>query len=255
MHLIASREVLDNINILNFITINIWHNICSRSHIQQLLHPKSNNTKKGRHLMKRFPKILVATCAALALTSSLALAAETTKKPKAAPAPAMQAAGQMQGMMGQGMGKGMGMMGMSALSPEKQELAKAIMNEHREALFPLHQSLYAKNAELEALNASGNGDSDKARAVIREIADLNAKMLIENGKFRARLVKETGLRTAPMGHGMMGGMMGGKGMMGGGMSCPMMEKMMGGMPHGAAPATPAAPAEKAPAKASSGHNM
>ena len=219
--------------------------------------------------MKRFPKILAATCAALALSSSLALAAEAPKKVNPAPvkpAPAAQPAHQMGGMMGGGMmgggmmGGGMmggmtgGHMGLAALSPEKQEIAKALMTEHRDALFPLHQSMYAKNAELEALNAAGNGDSDKAKTVIRDIADLNAKMLIENGKFRARLVKETGLRTAPMGHGMMaggmGGMMGGKGMMGGDMKCPMMEKMMGGMQHGAAPAAPPAPTtDKAPAKA------
>ncbi len=212
--------------------------------------------------MKRFPKILAATCAALVLTSSLALAAEAPKKAKAAPAKPVHAAqpahGQMGAMMGGMMGGQMGMMGLAALSPEKQELAKAIMTETREAMFPLHQSLYAKNAELEALNAAGNGESDKAKAVIRDIADLNAKMLIENGRFRTRLVKETGLRTAPMGHAMMGGMSGG---MGGGMKCPMMDGMKGGMmggmkggmkggmQHGAAPATPAASTDTAPAKA------
>jgi len=213
--------------------------------------------------MKRLPKILAATCAALALTSSLALAAEAPKNVKAAPAQPAQAAQPAQTAHQMGMGMGMmaqhkGQMGLAGLSPEKQEIAKALMNEHRDALFPLHQSLYAKNAELEALNAVGNGDSDKAKAVIREIADLNATMLMENGKFRAHLVRETGLRTAPMGHGMMaggmsggmsggmmGGMSGGKGMMGGDMKCPMMEKMMGGMQHGAALA---APADKAPAK-------
>lgn len=211
--------------------------------------------------MKRFPKILAATCAALVLSASLALAAEAPKKAKAAPAQPAQAAGQMApmgGMMGGmkgGMGGGMGQMGLAGLSPEKQELAKAIMTEHHEAMFPLHQSLYAKNAELEALNAAGNGETDKAQAVIRDIADLKVKALTENARFRTRLVKETGLRTAPMGHGMMGGMAGGKmGMMGGGMSCPMMGGMpegmkggmKGGMQHGA---VPAAPAGKTPAKA------
>lgn len=213
--------------------------------------------------MKRFPKILAATCAALALTSSLALAAEAPKKAKAVPAKPTQAA-QPVHQMGMGMmAQHKGQMGLAGLSPEKQEIAKAIVAEHHDALFTMHQSVYAKNAELEALNAAGAGDSDKAKDVIREIADLTAKMLMENGKFRAHLVRETGLRTAPMGHGMMGGgmsggmmggmmggmsggMSGGKGMMGGDMKCPMMEKMMGGMQHGAAPA---APADKAPAKA------
>ncbi len=202
--------------------------------------------------MKRFPKILAATCAALALTSSLALAAEAPAKPTPAVQPHHGAA------PGKAVGQPTGQMGLAGLSPEKQEIAKALMNRHSAALFPLHQSLYAKSAELEALNAAGSGESAKAKAIIREIADLNAKMLLENGAFRARLIKETGLRTAPMGHnqmggmagGMMGGMMGGKGMMGGEMKCPMMEKMMekmmGGMQHGAAPA---AQADKAPAPA------
>ncbi len=204
--------------------------------------------------MKHLPKILATTCAALALTSSLALAAEAPAKPTPAVQPHHGAA------PGKAVGQPMGQMGLAGLSPEKQEIAKALMNRHKAALFPLHQSLYAKSAELEALNAAGNGESAKAKAVIREIADLNAKMLLENGAFRARLVKETGLRAAPMGHGqmggMMGGMMGGKGMMGGEMKCPMMEKMTGGMQHGAAPAdkaAPAAQADKAPADAHDAH--
>jgi len=189
--------------------------------------------------MKRLLKILAATCTALLMSSSLALAAQAPKKAKAVPAEPAHAIHQQHGAMG-------GQMGLAGLSPEKQELARTIMNAHRDALFPLQQSLYAKNVELEALNAAGNGESERAKSVIREIGDLNAKVLIENGAFRTRLVKETGLRTAPKGHGMMaGGMMAG-GMMGGEMKCPMMEKMMGGMQHGAAPA---APAGKAPAKA------
>lgn len=195
--------------------------------------------------MKRLSKVLAAVCAALALSASLALAAEAPKKAKTVPAKAAQTT-----HTGPQMGMGMmekhgGQMGLAGLSPEKQEIAKTLMNAHRDALFPLHQSLYAKNAELEALNAAGNGESDKAKDLIRDISDLNAKMLMENGSFRAKLVKETGLRTAPMGHGMMGG----KGMMGGGMKCPMMEQMMGGMQHGAAaaPAAGKAPAAKAPA--------
>ncbi|PKN09068.1 MAG: hypothetical protein CVU73_03915 [Deltaproteobacteria bacterium HGW-Deltaproteobacteria-8] len=181
--------------------------------------------------MKRFPKILAATCTALVLSSSLAMAAEAPNTSKAAPAMPAHAAQALHGSMP---GSMPGQMGLAGLSPEKQELARTIMNAHRDALFPLRQSMYAKSLELEALNAAGNGDSGKAKAVIREIADLNAKMLMENGTFRARLVKETGLRTAPMGPGMMSGGM----MAGGGMKCAMMEQMMsqmnGGMAHGAA---------------------
>jgi hypothetical protein len=195
--------------------------------------------------MKRFPKILVATCAAVALSSSLALAAE----PAAAPMPAhaghagmVGAHGPMMGMLGQ-------------LSPEKQEVARKLMDEHAKALFPLHQDLYAKYAALEAANAAGEGDSAKAKGIIRDIADLNAKMLTENSKFRARIFKETGLRVPLMGHGMMGmggmmgGMMGGKGgcgeMMGsmkGGMMGGMMGQMgqMGAQPNGAAAGQPGA---------------
>lgn len=159
---------------------------------------------------------------------------------------------------------GHNMMGpLAQLSPEKQVAAKKLMDANAAAMHPLHQSLYAKLAELEALNAGGEGESGKAKAVIRDIADLNAKMLIENGKFRTRLFKETGLRVPVMGHGGMGGM----GMMGGGkggMGCGMMGGkggmgMMGAkggmgamMAHGA-PAVPAPPA--APEAAGhDGHN-
>ncbi len=198
-------------------------------------------------LPRTFARTLTATVAALVLTSSLALAAEPAAKPApAAPAPAaghgMRAHGQQGGMA------------LAALSPEKQEIARTLMAAHAQALAPLHQSLYAKGMELEALNAAGEGESAKARAAIRDIADLEAKMLTENAKFRAQMVKKTGLRTPVMGHGMMGGqggmmggMMGGKGMMGqGGMSCPMMQGKAGGQGghagHGAAAQAPAGPA-------------
>jgi len=148
---------------------------------------------------------------------------------------------------------GHGLMGpLAQLSPEKQEAAMKLMDANRAAMFPLHQSLYAKHTELEALNASGEGESGKAKAVIRDIADLNAKMLQENGKFRARLFKETGLRVPVMGHGSMGGM----GMMGGkmgGKGCGMMAgKMGGGMGAMMAPGAPA-PADAPGAADHSGH--
>lgn len=204
--------------------------------------------------MKRFPKVLVATCAAIALSSSLALAAD---------APAQQnphAGHAMPGQTGQHSMSGHGaMMGpLSQLSAEKQDVAKKLMAANSEAMFPLHQNMYAKLAQLEALNASGEGDSAKAKSAIRDIADLNAKMLQEDGKFRARMFKETGVRVPVMGHGAMGGMgmMGGKG---GQMGCGMMGGkggMMGGMMGGkmgamAAGATAAAvPADAAAAGAS-----
>ena len=177
--------------------------------------------------MKRFPKILAATCAAIALSSSLALAAEPMKN--AVPTPATMPYGGVHGQHG-GMGPMMGPL--AQLSPEKQQAARKLMAENAKILFPLHQSLYAKYAELEAVNAAGDGESGKAKSVIRDIADLNAKMLVANSKFRAQMFKETGLRVPVMGHGMMGmgGMMGGKGMCG-----EMMGGMRGGMMGGRAP--------------------
>lgn len=195
--------------------------------------------------MKRFPKILAATCAAVALSSSLALAAEPSRND--APAPAPVPGPGFHGAHG-AMGVGSMMGPLAQLSPEKQEAARKLMTGHANAMFPLHQSVYAKAAELEALNAAGEGESGKAKGVIRDIADLTAKMLQENGKFRARMFKETGLRVPVMGHGMMGGgMMGGKGcgMMGGAQMGGMKGGMMGGMGGmmmGGAPAgAPAAP--------------
>ncbi|MDR3640096.1 MAG: hypothetical protein P4L39_02090 [Humidesulfovibrio sp.] len=54
--------------------------------------------------MKRFPKILVATCAALALTASLALAADATSAKSTVPATAqINCPGAVSGQMGSGM--------------------------------------------------------------------------------------------------------------------------------------------------------
>ncbi|GAB6124939.1 hypothetical protein [Humidesulfovibrio idahonensis] len=72
--------------------------------------------------MKRFPKILAATCAAIALTASLAIAAEATSDKTAPATTPIQAncpgatTGQMgQGRMGQGM-MGAGMMSQSQMA-------------------------------------------------------------------------------------------------------------------------------------------
>lgn len=199
--------------------------------------------------MKRFPKILAATCAAVALSASLAFAADAPGQPAPQPPFGPHAGHAQAGQMGP---HGMAL---AALTPEKQVLARTLMDEHRAALFPLHQNLYAKRAELEALNASGAGLTSKSKAVIRDIADLNAKMLAADAAFRAKLFKETGLRVPVMGHGMMGG-----GMMSGG-KCAMMSQMggqmggmmMGGMQHGAQAPAAAAPVP-APAPDHDAHN-
>lgn len=194
--------------------------------------------------MKRLPKIIVATCAAVALSSSLALAAEAPAPQNPHAAHAMSGQPGVHSMSGHG-----AMMGpLAQLSPEKQEAAKKLMAANSAAMFPLHQNVYAKLAELEALNAGGEGESSKAKSVIRDIADMNAKMLQEDGKFRARMYKETGLRVPVMGHGGMGGMgmMGGKG---GGMGCGMMGGkggQMGAMAAGATAPTALAAGDASP---------
>jgi Spy/CpxP family protein refolding chaperone len=176
--------------------------------------------------MKRFPKILAATCAAVALSASMAFAAEAPAK--AQPLPQAAHVGHLQA--------GPHALGLAGLTPEQQTLAFQLMSDHRAALFPLHQNLYAKRLELEALNATGDGVTAKTRAVIRDIADLQTKMLTLNAEFRAKMFKATGLRVPVMGHGPLGGM---GGMMGGGMGgCAMMGQLgqMGPMgPLNAAP--------------------
>jgi len=184
--------------------------------------------------MKRFPKILAATCAAVALSASMAFAADAPAKAQPLPPQAWHAGHLQAGPRG---------MALAGLTPEQQALAFQLMSDHRAALFPLHQNLYAKRLELEALNATGDGVTAKTRAVIRDIADLQAKMLTLNAEFRAKMFKATGLRMPVMGHGLMGGM---GGMMGGGMGgCAMMGQMgqMGPMSQlNAAPqGAPAAP--------------
>ena len=183
--------------------------------------------------MKRFPKILAATCAAVALSSSLALAAEPAHH--AAPADHTVHAGYgPHGFMGPMMGP------LSQLPPEKQEAARKLMLEHAKVMFPLHQSMYAKYAALEAVNAAGEGEGSKAQAVIRDIADIQSRMLTEDSAFRANMFKETGLRMPVMGHHGMFGF--GGGMMAGG-GCGEMGQMMGGHGPMAAPAPAPAPAK------------
>ncbi len=176
--------------------------------------------------MKRFPKILAATCAAVALSSSLALAAEPVHH--ATPADHSVHTGYGPHGFGPMMGP------LSQLPPEKQEAARKLMAEHAKVMFPLHQSMYAKYAALEAVNAAGEGTSSKAQAVIRDIADIQSRMLTEDSAFRANMFKETGLRMPVMGHhGMFGGGMmagGGCGQMG------QMGQMMGGHDSMPAPA-------------------
>lgn len=192
--------------------------------------------------MTRFPTILAASCAAIALTSSLALAAEPAQSPVPAHHGALWAHGFAPG------GATGPMDPLAQLPPEKQEAARTLMNAHAKAMAPLHQDLYAKMAALEALNAAGDGEGAKAKAVIRDIADLNAKMLLENGKFRTRMIRETGLRVPLMGHGPRHGprhgMMRGMGQMGG-MDCGMMAKH--GAPVPPPPADPDADAAGTPA--------
>lgn len=185
--------------------------------------------------MKRFPKVLAAACAAVALSSSLALAAEPAHHAVPANEHAVHAGHGAYGFMGPMMGP------LSQLSPEKQEIARKLMFEHAKVMFPLHQSLYAKYAALEAVNAAGDGTGSKAQAAIRDIADIQSRMLTEDSAFRASMFKETGLRMPVMGHHGMFGF--GGGMMGGGCGG-MGGAMMGG--HG--PMAPVPAPVPAPAK-------
>jgi Spy/CpxP family protein refolding chaperone len=198
-------------------------------------------------------KLLATGISALALTLALggaSLAADAKAKTDDQSAP-----GYGYGYHGyHGYGPGAGHGRMAGLTPEKQEQAATIMQEHKEKVFPLRQELYAANAELEALLSKGDADPAKVKAADDKIAAVQAQIATEYASFRQRLYKEVGLRQAPhgMGMGMMGGM-GGCGMMGDG-GCPMMGGgMMGGRGGCGAGMGQQAPA-KAPAKSKGAAN-
>ncbi|MBI5520634.1 MAG: periplasmic heavy metal sensor [Desulfovibrio sp.] len=125
--------------------------------------------------------------------------------------------GDAQGHAGNGPG-----MDAANLTPEKQAAVQKLYADFNSSTAPVRQQLYAKQAEMNALYASGTTDSKKYQSLSREIGDLNAKLYEAQANLRSQLVKQ-GVPASGMymggGHGGgHGGYMGGGhgGHMGGG---------------------------------------
>lgn len=110
---------------------------------------------------------------------------------------------------------------MPALTPEQTAAVHNIHEDFNAKAFPLRQDMATKKAELNAVMLQANPDAAKAKALNKEINDLETKIGDLSIDARLKIAKETGIRGGhvPGMEGMMGGGMGG---MMGGKGCPMM---------------------------------
>lgn len=125
---------------------------------------------------------------------------------------------------GFGRGYGYGMMGgngYAQLTPEKQAAVDRLVAEHEKAMAPLREQLFARNAELRALENQQNPDLKAVNAAASEVGTLRGRMFDEAQAFRDKVAKETGWTMGPgMGYGRGYAMMGGSGMGFGRGNCP-----------------------------------
>ena len=150
-------------------------------------------------------RITLVALAALALTSSLAMA-----RP---------------GGQGGGMGAGQGDCpgyggGMAQLTPEKQAAFQKIHDAFAAKTAQMRAELGVKMAELNTLAVAPTPDQGKIEALTKQIGELKGKLLAERTQFRIQVAKEVGPGFAGGCGGMGGGMMGrgmGRGYHGGGM--------------------------------------
>lgn len=134
----------------------------------------------------------------------------------------------MMGGYGPGYGNGYMMNGYgpdnAQLSPEKQATLDKLAEAHEKAIAPLREQLFAKGAELRALENQPNPDLKAIDGLTRDISGLRGRMFDEAQDFRAKVAKETGWTMGPgygMGYGMGPGYGMGYGRGGYGYNCPM----------------------------------
>jgi zinc resistance-associated protein len=119
---------------------------------------------------------------------------------------------------------GMAGAGMGGVTPEQQATMHKLHAEHAAATAGLKKQLFAKESALTGEIYSDNPDEGAIEALTKEINAIHAKLYAEKVKLQKQMAQE----------GILPG--GGRGMMGGGMGCPMMSgggRMGGhGMRHG-----------------------
>jgi len=109
-------------------------------------------------------------------------------------------------MMGQGM--------MSQLTEQEQKIAMEVMQKYHSPMMELRKQIFSKRAELNAAMAQETFDAKKARALGKEISEIETKMMNQHMEMFIEM-REKGV--SYYGSCMSGGMMMGPCSMGGGM--------------------------------------
>lgn len=80
------------------------------------------------------------------------------------------------------------------ISPEKQAAYEKIINEYRSKVRPLHNDMWAKNAELRYVSRD-DGNEKAVSKLIGDIKDLREKIQVLNDNTAAQLSKDLGIST------------------------------------------------------------
>ncbi|MES9996589.1 periplasmic heavy metal sensor [Desulfovibrio aminophilus] len=83
------------------------------------------------------------------------------------------------------------------LDPGKQATLDNLLAEHHKAMQPLRDQLFVKEHELRALERQSTADLPAVRATAKEIVNLRGQVIEQDQAFRAKVLKETGLRLPP----------------------------------------------------------
>ncbi len=100
---------------------------------------------------------------------------------------------------GPGQGRGQGPCGggqvYQSLTPEQQTAMDDIMEKHREAVRPLHEKLWAKNAELRALSDNPNVQPSEIKSLVAEIGELRSDLYDARQKMGDEIEKKVGIKS------------------------------------------------------------
>ncbi|WP_051307052.1 periplasmic heavy metal sensor [Desulfomicrobium escambiense] len=110
-------------------------------------------------------------------------------------------AGPMRGMGGRGDCQALDRNpAVAQLTQEKQDLLKAILDEHRKETQPLRDTMWEKRTLLKALSGNPNTKPEAITALVREMGDLRGQLHAKRDALEARVQKEVGINL-PMGFG------------------------------------------------------
>ena len=73
------------------------------------------------------------------------------------------------------------------LTQEQQAAMQQVYLDYEKQILPLQRQLEDKRVELDALYYGNSGDSGKAKTLLQEAADIEAKIFAANSEFRSKL--------------------------------------------------------------------